>query len=226
MKGVFYLFLLFFIVEAKAQKILNDDYYMVSIDDTKMYRQSQDTLYQYHCSPEFKPRFDTVPRHYKILNTQTNANITWLKLERLDHLQMSSEPFPLNRFFVLVLKDLNSKTAGQLMFANNLTRAQLDAFTIPLEDLSHKFYSTLISNTYKNELATLKSIATKQDINILLDEMKSEKYKEMISQYQATKINDMYGSLLTSELFYRSFLAKGYNPIGSGLKFNELQKQK
>ena len=212
-------------MESKGQKILNDDYYMVSTDDTKMYRQSNDTLYLYHCGPDFVPRFDVISRHYKIISSKANAKIKLLKLERLDKIPMTAESVQQNRFFVLAIKELNRKTGGQLMLFQNITKAELDTLSLPLESLSDKFYSTLVSNTYKNELSTLKDISEKQDIDILNGEMKSDKYKEMFKIYQSTKLNDMYGSIINAELFYRSLLAKGYNPIGSGPKFNELQRK-
>ena len=218
-------FLTFISLNVCAQRIFKADYYAVSTDDTHLFRQSNDTLYLYKSSPNFVqlPRLKASD-HYKIHNVKTLFNFSILKLEKLDTIQLTTDPYPLKRYFVLVLKNINDNTAGQLMLYSRLLKEELNKVVIP--DLSAKFFSTLVSEKYKKELMGLKPIVTKQDVDVILNDMKSDKYKTVIEQYKATNTNDMYNFLISSEMLYLSCINNGYNPINAGAKVTALLKQK
>jgi glycosyltransferase involved in cell wall biosynthesis len=212
-------------LSVSAQRILNDAYYMVSVDDTKMYRQSNDTLYQYKCSSEFNPFFSIKPvSHYKILSCKLLSVYSILKLEKLDTLQLTTDPYPLTRYQVLVFNKNKDETIGQLMLFRGLTKDALNNVTIP--DLSNKFFSTLISSAYKKKLIDLKPVASKQDVDVIIASLKSDKYKEMINRYKMTDLSDMYNSIINSELLYHACVDNGYNPINASNRIGALLKEK
>ncbi len=224
-KNALIVFLLTFIsLDVCAQQILKDDYYMVSVDDTKLFRQSNDTIYLYKCSPDFiqLPHLKASD-HYKILNINTTSNFSILKLEKLDSIQLTTDPYPLKRYCVLILKDINYKTSGQLMLYRGLSREDLNKVKIP--DLSNKFFSTLISESYKKELIKLKPILVKQDVDVIIQDLKSEKYKSLIERYKATELNDMYNFFINSEMLYLACKDNGYNPINASHKIGALLKK-
>jgi len=208
-----------------AQQILKDDYYMVSVDDTKMYKQSNDTLYQYKCSPDFKPFLSLKPTsHYKILGYQVKSGYTILKLEQLDTIPLTSDPYPLTRYYVLAFNKITADTTGQLMLFRGLTKAELDKIEVP--DLKDKFFSTLISGSYKKRLANLKSVNSKQDAATIIATLQSDKYNSIIMRYKSTDIHDMYNSIINAELLYHSCVDNGYNPINAHNKIGVILKEK
>ncbi|MBD1392241.1 hypothetical protein [Mucilaginibacter glaciei] len=208
-----------------AQRIFHDDYFMVSVDDTKMYRQSNDTLYLFKCSPDFKPFFNIRPSsHFKILSHQLISGYSILKLERLDTIQLTTDPYPLTRYQVLAFNTITADTTGQLTLFKGLTKKQLDEVNIP--NLTGKFFSTLISRTYKKKLEVLKSVVTKQDAATIIATLKSNKYNNLVNNYKSTNINDMYNSIINAELLYHACIDNGYNPINASNKIGAILKEK
>lgn len=150
------------------------------------------------------------------------SNFSVLKLEKLDTISMATDPYPLKRYYMLVFKNVNEKTAGQLMLYYGLLKEDLNK--VPIPDLSTKFFSTLVSETYKRDLLKLKSILTKQDVDVILKDLKSEKYKKLIEQYKATDTHDMYNFFINSELLYLACVDNGYNPINASRKIGAFLK--
>ncbi|GAA4311020.1 hypothetical protein GCM10023149_05890 [Mucilaginibacter gynuensis] len=203
--------------------VLKTDYYMVAVDDTKMFRQSKDTLLLYKVSPDYKTNFKQSPGHYKILNTEQRNSYAILKLEALDSIPLTTDPHPAKRYSVLIFKDINDKTAGQLWLPKGISKEQLDNIKVP-DDLSNKFFGTLVTNEQLAALAKLKPVQTRKDAEAIIDPLKKNKYKTLIDQYEATKLNDMYGAAVRAELTYRASVDNGFNPIGASHKIDSLLK--
>ena len=51
-----------------------------------------------------------------------------------------------------------------------------------------------------------------------------ERFKQLVTLYSKSAMQDMYGSGFVGEVISQACLAKGYNPIGAGLAIEELLK--
>ena len=65
-----------------------------------------------------------------------------------------------------------------------------------------------------------------QDVDVILKDLKSEKYKKIIEQYKVTDFHDMYNFYINSELLYLACKDNGYNPIDASHKIGALFKKK
>lgn len=227
MKKVLILFLFFPIFEfTEGQNILTQDYSFLGTDgEVSKIRQSNDTLYYFHCYID-RPCQPNPESHSKILGYNTSGDFTIFKLEGLDSIPLTTDPYPETRYSLLALKTINSKQLGVLPLKSGLTRQQIDTIKTDIESLKDKFFFTYFSNSYLMELSTLKKVTTMEDAEAIIDFVKSGKFTHLVERYSKTKIFDLYGSGFSAELLNRACIEKGYNPIGAGRSINNLMREK
>lgn len=186
----------------------------------KLY-QSQDTLYEVRKSI-YSPDFTDPRKHYKIHGFLEIPNYHLLKLESLDTIPLTTDPYPLNRYLVIAIKDMDEKQLGYLPIAGSLSRSQLDSFSISRDSLTQKFFYTHYSNKYMKTFTSLKEITSEKEANKVVKLMKSKRYKEIINSWKATKAGDIWGTGLTAEILNKACLKAGYNPILADQKISEM----
>ncbi|MEJ7694335.1 hypothetical protein [Daejeonella sp.] len=204
---------------------MNQDYSFLTADiEVNTLRQGNDILYKLKCYTN-QPCQARPAKRYRIIESIKTGDFTILKLEQLDTLQLTTDPFPLTRYAVHVIKISDNKQLGYLTLRSGLTRQELDAYQTDFSALREMFFFTYFSVTYLKELSTLKTVTTKAEAQSILDYFKSGNFNSLIETYKKAGVPDMYGSGLVGELVSRSCIAKGYNPLGAGPAIEELLKQ-
>ncbi len=149
-------FFLFSILSCKSQKSkidLNQDHYFIRISGviTKLHI-SNDTLYQYNCYPDGSCYDKQYLEHYKILSLKEENEFAILKLEKLDTLQMTSNPYPETRYSILLLKNISNKEIGWLTRHYGSTKKQIDRIDLNIDTLKNKFFYTYFNDDYYKKL--------------------------------------------------------------------------
>lgn len=210
---------------SQAQQILLQDYHFLGVDDevTKLH-QSNDTLYEFHCYIT-RPCVSRPQKHYKIISSEKAGDFIVLKLERLDTILLTTNPYPETRYSTLALKKVNDKQLGYLPLVLGLSKKQLDTIQTNASSLKDKFFFTFYSDAYKKDLSLLKKITTRDEAKEIIETAKSEKFKPLAGSYQKTETRDMYAAGFSAELLSRACIEKGYSPVGAGQAINALMKQ-
>ena len=222
-----FLILLFlpFVGCSQGQQLLLQDYsFLLTDGEVTKLNQSNDTLSELKCYIDrpCQPRPD---KHYKILSSNKTGEFVILKLERLDTIPLTTNPYPATRYSVLALKNIDNKQLGYLPLIPGLTRQQLDTVQTDIESLKEKFFFTFFSDTYLKELSALKKLTTKDEAQEIIEVAKGDKFKTFVAKYSKTETRDMYASGLSAEILNRACLEKGYSPIGAGRAINTLMRQ-
>jgi hypothetical protein len=219
------LFLLFpFIGFSQTQKLLTQDYnFLVTDGEISKLHQSNDTLYEFHCYID-RPCQPMPEKHSKIISLQQTKDFTILKLEQLDTIPLTTDPYPATRYSVGVFKDIDNKKLGYLKLVSGLTKQQIDTVRIDSNSLNDMFFFTFYSDAYLKELSALKKVTTKIQVLEIMDVVKSNQFKLLAEKYRKTKTGDMYGTGFSAEILARACIEKGYNPIGAGRVINKLMR--
>ncbi|HEY1019103.1 MAG TPA: hypothetical protein VGE25_08905 [Sediminibacterium sp.] len=225
LKTLLFLLILSILGCSQGQIVLRQDYsFLVTDGEVTKLRQSNDTLYELKCYID-RPCHPRPSSHYKILSSNNTGELIILKLEQLDTIPLTTDPYPATRYQVLALKISDEKELGYLPLTLGLTRQQLDTIKTNIPALNDKFFFTFYSDTYLKELSKLKNVTTKSEVNEIIEVANSDSFKTLIEKYSKTETRDMYASGLSAELINRACIEKGYNPIGAGRAINVLMRQ-
>jgi hypothetical protein len=206
-----------------AQQAIEENYYFITEVGFLMLKQSGDTLYSYKCQKDFSCH-DFGAKHYKILATENIGDYVVLKMESLDSMSMTTNPFPEDRFSIVIIKFISDKSLIFIQEANRYTHSQLDTIQISQSNLDQKFGYTYYTKNHLYELSKRKKISSKSEIEELLKLFETYEYQAIIEKYRNTKTGDMYGRGLMYELFYKAAIDNGYNPIDAVEIVNKLMR--
>ncbi|MDO7846941.1 hypothetical protein Q5H92_11275 [Hymenobacter sp. M29] len=217
---------------AQGQAFLTQDYHFIGRGlGTTTLRQSHDTLYLFRGYPAGfvgKPysssQLKRAGQHYKIIAASRSGKFDVLKVEQLDTLALTSEPYPETRYSLVILNHVDDNAVGYLSQRLGSTKAAIDTANMSANALRTGFYFTYFSSAYMKKLAGLKKISTKEQAQDVFEEIKSGSLKGVIDRYERTKPQDLYASGLTSELINLACVKKGYSPIGAQQAINALLK--
>jgi len=224
-KTLFILLLLPFVGCSQGQKLLLQDYsFLLTDGEVTKLRQSNDTLYELKCYID-RPCQPRPKSHYKILSSNRIEEFVILKLERLDTIPLTTNPYPATRYSLLAFKTIDNKQLGYLPLALGLTRQQLDTVQTDFKLVNEKFFFTFFSDTYLKELSSLKKVMTKDEAKEIIEIAKRDDYKTLVEKYSKTETRDMYASGLSAEILNRACIEKGFSPIGAGRAINTLMRQ-
>ncbi|SEL75699.1 hypothetical protein [Parapedobacter koreensis] len=225
------LFFAFFfpsIAFSQPNQVLEQAYsFIISDGEVAKISQRNDTLYQWHgniiaIDPELLIAIDDEPKNrYRIIATTDADNLTLLKLEHLDSIPLTTDPFPANRFLILAIKHISDDKIGYLPIQGNLTKEELGHYEFPIESLGDKFFLTYFSEPYWHGLAKQRKITTKEEAQQVLDYLNSEEVKKLVQIYRETDVPDMYGSGLFAELINIACIKFGFSPIGANKVLQE-----
>ncbi|HFK5529441.1 TPA: hypothetical protein ACGZ99_003524 [Elizabethkingia anophelis] len=215
------IFLLILIPFLKAQNFIKEPYYIIGPDEMYKLVQSNDTLY---VMPTFNMKNLSLKKgnyqnHYKIWGVQSYKDKGFvLKLEKLDSIQLTDNPYPEERFNIWVYGKPSGKELPLEREYPQLTRKQMEEFPIQDSLFSNEYALTYFSENYMKELSKRKNVRTQKDADAIDQEMKRNEpeYKKIIENYKNSKmIQDMYNSGLIATLTNKACLDLGYNPIGA-----------
>src|SRR5687768_10783499 len=92
-----------FIGCSQEEKLLSEDYsFLVTDGEVSKLHLSNDTLYELQCYID-RPCHAIPDTHYKILSSHKRGEFVVLKLERLDSIPLTPEPYPAARYSILAL---------------------------------------------------------------------------------------------------------------------------
>ncbi|HFK5555373.1 TPA: hypothetical protein ACGZ9Q_003453 [Elizabethkingia anophelis] len=226
------LFLLAFIPFFKSQNFIKEPYYIIGADEMYKLVQSNDTLYVLPTVSMKKiyPKKENYKDHYRIWGVQSYKDKGFvLKLEKLDSIQLTNNPYPEERFNIWVYGKPSGKELPLEREYPQLTRKQMEEFPIQDSLFSNEYALTYFSESYMKELSKRKNVRTQKDADAIDQEMKrnESEYIKIIENYKNSKmIRDMYNSGLIATLTNKACLDLGYNPIGANRILNILRSNK
>jgi hypothetical protein len=228
MKKIILLFLLFAIYSNINSQIFKEPYYFVGPDEMHVYIKFNDTLYT---STTFSLKLDNNKKyrsHFKIWEQKENpSDIVIMKLESLDSIPLTTEPYPENRFRIFVYKKNSGKELTMINDISHLTKQQMAAFNTDTIQVKNSIGMKLYSFTYMKELSKLKKVTTKNDVDKINEELNDPKYLTIIEEYKKeNKLPDPYASILTANLINTACLNIGYSPIGANFSMNIISSDK
>lgn len=186
-----------------------------------------DSLYEWHGTAIVNGKYlsleteDHPESTYKVLSTSTSQDVHLLRLESLDSVPLSSDPVPDTRFSVLVIRGITEDMVAYLPLQSGLTMKEVKAYATNSDEWEGKFFFTYYSENSWRRFAKLKRIASKKDAHRIVQYLNGAEAKALVASYLESKIPDLYGSGLMSELITRGCIKLGYNPL---LATKELQR--
>ena len=210
--------------QTKLTKLTEDYYFILTDNEVTKLHQSNDTLYELKCYSN-KPCFERPKCHYKILNVEQKNEKIVFKLERLDTIQMTTNPYPQNRFCILVLRQ---ESKDKILFVQQVLGLMKDDVTSNFIDtfkVENKFGFTYFSKTQYDKFSQLKTITSKKEVEFLIEKLKTEKFKLLAMQYEKSHPFDMYAAGLSAEILNQVCIDNGFNPIGAGETINKFMKE-
>ncbi len=228
MKKIILLFLLFAIYSNINSQIFKEPYYFVGPDEMHVYKKSNDTLYTsttFSLKPDNNKKYRN---HFKIWEVGKDpSDIVTMKLESLDSIPLTTEPYPEDRFRIFVYKKNSGKELTMINDISHLTKQQMAAFNTDTIQVKNNIGMKLYSFTYMKELLKLKKVTTKNDVDKINEELNDPKYLTIIEEYKKeNKLPDPYASILTANLINTACLNIGYSPIGANFSMNIISSDK
>ncbi|MDV2472148.1 hypothetical protein CMU92_07985 [Elizabethkingia anophelis] len=216
----------------KAQRFIKEPYYIIGPDEMYKLVQSNDTLFVMPTfnMKDFPLKKENYKDHYKIWGIQSYKDKSFvLKLEKLDSIQLTDNPYPEERFNIWVYGKPSEKELPLEREYPQLTRKQMEEFPIQDSLFSNEYALTYFSESYMKELSMRKNVRTQKDADAIDQEMKrnESEYIKIIENYKNSKmIRDMYNSGLIATLTSKACLDLGYNPIGANRILRILRSNK
>ena len=233
MKRIYLIIHLFILLPFfKAQSFIKEPYYIIGPDEMYKLVQSNDTLF---VMPTFNMKDLPLKKrnfhnHYKIWGVQSYKDKGFiLKLEKLDSIQSTDNPYPEERFNIWVYGKSNEKELPLEREYFKLTRKQMEEFPIQDSLFSNEYALTYFSESYMKELSRRKNVRTQKDADAIDQEMKRNEaeYVKIIENYKNSKmIQDMYNSGLIATITNKDCLDLRYNPIGANRILRILRSKK
>ncbi|MDV2446065.1 hypothetical protein CMU93_00945 [Elizabethkingia anophelis] len=226
------LLLLCSLFSVEAQSFIKEPYYIIGPDEMYKLVQSNDTLFVMPTfnMKNFPLKKENYKDHYKIWGVQSYKDKGLvLKLEKLDSIQLTDNPYPEERFNIWVYGKPSGKELPLEREYPQLTRKQMEEFPIQDSLFLNEYALTYFSESYMKELSKRKNVRTQKDADAIDQEIKrnESEYVKIIENYKNSKmIRDMYNSGLIATLTNKACLDLGHNPIGANRILNILRSNK
>ena len=127
-----------------AQEILKSKHYFINGEKVFSIQKSNDTLYTFNCNSNFdcsKKARD----HYKILKSKQEGNRYLLEVEKLDSLQLTTNPFPDDRFRLIGFEKTSENEIKMINEARSFTKDSITKIPFEHNYLDNKFVFTFVS---------------------------------------------------------------------------------
>lgn len=217
MKNLFFIFFLGLFSSINSQ-IFKQPYYFVGQDEMHVFRQSNDTLYASTTFSLEPFNIEKYKKHYKICSINENqSDLLIVKLESLDSIPLTTDPYPEDRFKISVYQRKNEKEIILIKDIEHLTKEGMAHYHIDTIKSNDNSGMNLYSLSYMKELLNLKKVKSKKDTDKINQELNHPKYLEFAEKYiRQNKLFDPYASILNANLINSACLNLGYSPIGAG----------
>ncbi|WP_449401481.1 hypothetical protein [Chryseobacterium wanjuense] len=150
-----------------------------------------------------------------------------MKLESLDSIPLTTDPYPEDRFKIFIYKKKNEKELTMVRSINHLTKEKMANYNTDTIQSKGNLGMNLYNLSRMKELLKLKKINTKKDVNKINNELNDPKYLTFIEDYKKeNKLFDPYASILTANLINAACLNLGYSPIGASFSMNIINSNK
>ncbi|MDQ1160451.1 1,2-phenylacetyl-CoA epoxidase PaaB subunit [Chryseobacterium sp. SORGH_AS 447] len=223
------LFILLLVININIDsQIFKEPYYFVGPDEMHVYKKSNDTLYTSTAFSVKLPETTKYREHYKIWSVKENpSDITIMKLENLDSIPLTTDPYPEDRFRIFVFKKNSEKEAVLINDIGHLTKQELANYNTDTIQSKKSIGMKLYSLSYMKELMKLKKVVSKSDVDKINNELNNPKYLNLIEDYKKeNKLFDPYASILAADLINTACLNLGYSPIGASFSMNIINSDK
>ena len=173
-------------VKINGQEILKSKYYFINGEKIFSIQKSNDTLYVFKCDSNFDCA--TKARdHYKILKSKQNGNKYLLEVEKLDSLQLTTNPIPDKRFTRIGFEKSSENSIKMISEAQSFTRDSIAKIPFEVKYLDNKFGCTYYTENYLKSFRTNYTI-TPEFAKEIIESCKSN--TEIITQYNNTNTID------------------------------------
>ena len=221
-------FLLLGLFSLINSQIFNEPYYFIGPDEMHVYKQSHDTLY---VSTTFSLELFNTKKyksHYKIWEAiDKPTDFIAMKLESLDSIPLTTNPFPEDRFKISIYKRENEKEMRLVNEITHLTKEEMANYNIKVIQFKNNFGMSIYSASRMKELLKLKKVVNKKDVNKIDNELNKSKYLKLAEDYKKqNQLLDPYASILTATLVNTACLNLGYSPIGARFSMNIINSNK
>lgn len=142
-------------------------------------------------------------------------SLAYVALERLDSVPLSRNPFPEERYSVIVLKKANDQDVGFVTLSMGLTKNQLDSAWGTHTKADSLFFLTYFSDDYWKQLSLLNPVKTEEDVKKIQVALEGGQVKQWMDLYRRNPVKEMYGTGVMTEMMNRICISLSYNPIGA-----------
>jgi len=173
--------------------------------------QQHDTLFSRYQPPVLPP--DPMPaQRYRILQSTQIEEFRVLQVESLDSIPFSANPWPENRFSIIVLRNVTPQQLGYYDMRLHLTRPALGTVPIIADSLRRRFFFTYYSSAYLETLRQLPAISTKEQAERVLTEIQRPSTQLVAAAWRATDSGDLYATGLIQEILNQACIRAGVSP--------------
>lgn len=228
MKGKILFIISFVFLSTINAQIFKEPYYFIGPDEMHVYKSSNDTLYTSTTFSLQQPTTKKYRNHYKIWDVKENpSDMVIMKLESLDSIPLTTEPYPDDRFRIFVYKKNGNKELTIINNISHLTKQKMTDYNTDTIQSKTSIGMKLYSLTYMKEFLMLKKVVTKKDVDKINEELNDPKYLTFVEDYKKEiKLFDPYASILTANLINTACLNLGYSPIGASFSMNIINSNK
>ncbi len=209
-------------------QIFKEPYYYVGSDEMHVYKQSNDTLYKSNTFSLQPINIKKYNAHYKIWDIiEKTQNLIAVKLESLDSIPLTTDPYPEDRFKLLLYKKISEKELLLIRDINHLKREEMTAYNIDTIQTNNSYGMTLFSLSYMKQLSMLKKVKSKNDADAINNELNDSKYIRFAESYvKYNRLSDPYTSILLASLINTVCINLRYSPIGASFSINIFNSDK
>ncbi len=208
-------------VKMTAQEILKSKYYFINGEKVFSIQKSNDTLYTFNCNSNFDCS-KKVRDHYKILKSKQDGNKYLFEVEKLDSLQLTTNPIPDDRFKIIGFVKTSENTIKMINEARSFTKDSIAKIPFEINYLNNKFGFTYYTENYLKSFRT-DYIITPEIAKEIIESTKNN--TEVLTQYQNTITGDMYHTAISAELITLEMIKRNLSPIHAKQKINKALKE-
>ena len=207
-------------VKVNAQEILKSKYYFINGGKVFSMQKSNDTLYTFKCNSNFDCA-EKASDHYKILKSKQDGNRYLFEVEKLDSLQLTTNPIPDDRFRLIGFEKISENEIKIINEARSFTKDSIVKIPFEVKYLDNKFGFTYYTENYLKSFRTDYTI-TPEFAKEIIESCKSN--TEIITQYNNTNTGDWYASGISAELLTLEMIKLNLSPINAKQKMSKALK--
>lgn len=216
LKYIFVSLSILLIVKVNAQEILKSKYYFINGKKVFSIQIRNDTLYTFKCDSNFDCA-EKARDHYKILKSKQDGSRYLFEVEKLDSLQLTTNPIPDDRFRLIGFEKISENEIKMINEANSFNKDSILKIPFEVKYLDNKFGFTYYAEKYLKSFRTDYTI-TPEFAREIIKSCRSN--IEIITQYNTTNTGDWYASGISAELLTLEMIKRNLSPVYAKQKMN------